>query len=338
MCSVNAPPARPSRPRALAWLLGPSIALASAAGTTHAATIQYLSGVATQTSSPAVLPTVPDLPGATGFERSFAQQMAASSSQIHGAESASASASLQTGTLRVATAFSSNGVLGGQTLASAFIGDGFAFSGPGGSPYIWNGQTVTFDIRVTGQQSVSLPAGIGAFQYFDFSLLALMIYQPGTLDDVVPFCNGPGVTNVVASFFWSVGENGSATDPCGNPFLGNLSGNVNRTVSASFAPTGDFAWALGFRAINASASGLPGPISWNYLFGNTIEYGFTAPADARVSTASGVPPGGVPASVPLPGSALLMAAALAGLTWSRRTRPVRHRGEGACAYPGTRRA
>ena len=291
-----------------------ALSLATAATTVFATPIQYLSGASTQTSSSAVLPTVPLLPGATGFERRFVQGLSAASSQTNGAESASASASLQSGALRVSTAFASNGVSGGQTSASAFIGDGFAFSGPGGAPYVWNGQTVTFNIDVSGVHAANIPTQIGPQKYFDFSLVALMIYQPGTLQDSpVPFCNGGGTTNVVASFFWSLGSNTNATDPCGNAFLGNLSGTVNQTVAATFAPTGDFAWALGLRAISAAGGEQPGPISWSYQFGNTVEYDFVAPADAVVTTASGIAPGGQPGQVPVPATGLLLAAGVVAM-------------------------
>lgn len=299
---------------------GAALALATAASAVCAAPIQYLSGASTQTSSSAVLPTVPLLPGVTGFSRRFVQANSSSSAQTNGAESASASASLATGALRVSTAFASNGTTGGQTSASAFIGDGFAFSGPGGAPYVWNGQNVTFNIDVSGVHASNIPAPLGGQNYFDFSIVTLLIYQPGTLDDAnLPFCNGGGTTNVVTSFFWSLGDNTNATNPCGGAFLGNLSGTVNQTVSATFAPTGDFAWALGIRAISAATDGQSGPISWSYQFGNTVEYDFVAPADAVVTTASGIAPGGQSGQVPLPATAWLLAAGLFALARRRAT-------------------
>ncbi len=297
--------------------------LAACAVGVSAAPVDYLSGAATQTSSPAVLPTVPVLPGFSGFERYFGRTFSASSSQTFGAEHASASASLQNGTLRVATSFSSNGVGGGTTLASAYIGDGYAFSGPGGSPYVWNGQTVTFNIHVSGLQSAMIPPSLNGEQlYYDFSILSLIIYQPGGLDETVPFCNGDGTTTVTGGYYWSIGANTTGTNPCGGAFLGNLSGDVNDTLSVSFAPTGDFAWALGIRAINAANGGQSGPISWDYAFGHTVSYGFVAPDDAVVTTASGIPPGGEAFAVPLPSTAWLLGAGLALLALRRR--PTRH--------------
>ena len=319
MQPTKLPASRPAFPATRWRALAAAAVLAAAAASAGAAPVQYLSGAATQTDSPNVLTTVPVLPGATGFERYFTQSWSAASTQTYGAAFASASASLQAGTLRAATSFSSNGVGGGTTLASAYFGDGYAFSGPGGTPYAWNGQTVTFNIDVSGIQSASIPQSLnGEQQYFDFSIVSLLIYQPGTLDQIVPFCNGPGTTNVVGGYFWSVGANTTPTDPCGGAFLGNLSGTVDETLSVSFAPTGDFAWALGIRMVNVAASGQSGPIAWDYAFGHTVSYGFTAPDDAIITTASGIAPGGQAFAVPVPSTVWLLGAGLALLVLRRR--------------------
>lgn len=255
--------------------------------------IQYLSGASTQTSSSAVLPTVPLLPGVTGFSRRFVQANSSSSAQTNGAESASASASLATGALRVSTAFASNGTTGGQTWPVRSSGTASPSPARAARRTYGTGRTSRSTSTCRACMRRTSRRRSAGRSFFDFSIVTLLIYQPGTLDDAnLPFCNGGGTTNVVTSFFWSLGDNANATNPCGGAFLDNLSGTVNQTVSATFAPTGDFAWALGIRAIGTTTDGQSGPISWSYQFGNTVEYDFVAPADAVVTTASGIAPGG----------------------------------------------
>jgi PEP-CTERM motif len=286
--------------------------LASAQSTdASAAVVNYLSGAATQTFSPVVYFNTP--PETTpGFQRQFFEGYNAFSSQAYNGAVTQASASLASGTLRAATQFSGGtGGDGAVTLASAFIGDNFAFSGGQNQPFTWNANsTATFNIDVDG----FINRDVAGESYSDFSLLALIIYQPGTLDDIVPFCGG----NVMYSYYWSVGQNTS--HPCGGSFVGNLDGAVNQTVSATFNPGGDFAWALGFRTVNFVGGPLNSNTSWNYAFDNTIRYGFEAPEGATVTTTSGIAPGGESVSVPEPGTLALLGLGLAGLGWSRRRR------------------
>jgi hypothetical protein len=293
-------------------LLGAAAAVIGAsASTANAAIVDYLSGAATQTDSPIVYFNTP--PETTpGFQRQFFEGYSAFSQQAYQGATTLASAALGSGTLRAATTFSGGpGGPGGVTLASAFIGDNYAFQGGQGQPFIWNpNQTATFNINVDG----FINRNVGGENYFDFSLLALIIYQPGTLDDFVPFCG----STVMYSYYWSVGQNTS--HPCGGSFVGNLDGAVDQTVSATFNPGGDFAWALGFRLVNAVGGPLNGTTSWNYAFDNTIRYSFEAPAEALVTTASGIRPGGQPTAVPEPASLALLGLGLAGLGLARRRR------------------
>ena len=92
--------------------LGAVLILTVGATPSEAALVSYLSGAATQTSSPVVYNLDPDWdpalgPQPGGFDRHFFQGLNAFSNQAFGSEVATSSASLQTGAVRARCSSSS---------------------------------------------------------------------------------------------------------------------------------------------------------------------------------------------------------------------------------------
>lgn len=278
--------------------------LALAAATVHAVPVSYVAGASAQTDA--------------GFNVSFAQQFAATQSSSYvpsGAttELANSHADLANGSVHVDNTNLANGSTAGQiSMATAFVGDSFTHTA-GLNPFDWAGAQATFNIAVDGNNSLVTDAQT---QVFNFSYIALIIYKPGTLTSDVSFCDA----TVSQSFFWSIGAQSQATDPCGHAFLGNLSGAVNETLSVSFAPGGDFDFAFGMRVGGAmnSSTGDPFSASWFNDFSHTATLSYVAPEGATVHSGSGVFPGTTAASVPEPGSLALAGLALLGGGMVRR--------------------
>lgn len=279
--------------------------MALAVGTAAAAPVDFLAGASVQTDA--------------GFTKSFAQQLTASQSGSYIpnstiTETAASSASLIDGSLHVASTNIANGSDQGLvSMATAFLGDSLTHSA-GLNPFSWSGGTqATFNIQIDGSTSMSPGPG----DVFNFGYIALVIYQPGTLSDVVPFCD----STVTHAYFWSIGSQPQGADPCGNAFLGNLDGSVDQLLSVSLAPGGDFDFAFGMRVGGAFNANLAAPAnaSWINDFANTATLRYVAPEGASVASASGAFPGTTAGQVPEPGTLALVGAAALG--FARRRRP-----------------
>ena len=246
-------------------------------------------------------------------------------------ERSSASANLATGTLRARAenqVFNDDQAWG--AFATAFMGDGFTHR-TGINPFNWTGQQATFNIRIDGVEQINPGPG----QVFNFGMAFLIVYRSGTLDDYGTFCNGPadnGVNynNVIASYFWSIGAGVNAPCP-GAQFNGNLSGNVDRLLTATFSPNGDFDWLFGVRVgggFNGNlTSGNNQTATWLQDFSNTATLSYVPPPGATVSSRAnnGMSPFPLAGPTPVsePGSLLLVCLGI-GLA-AFRTRNLRVR-------------
>ena len=296
-------------------LIRSAVALAAAgwlalSGSAQAAPVSYIAGTVAQTDADLIV--------------DFRQQPSSSSTLIHGTpgsqtyERVDTAADLRAGQVHARAENIANHSPDGQTAyGTAYLADSFRHLS-GLDPFAWTGSTTArFDIHVDGNES--LVAGPG--QVFNFAMVALIIYRPGTLDDFVPYCG----STVVTAFFWSVGDRAPATNPCGGAFAGHLSGAIDEDLSAVFTPGGDFDWAFGLSvggAFNANLNGATASGAWLQDFGNPATLRYVAPAGADVQSASGVFPGTDPLvqAVPEPASLALAASALLGLGAARRRR------------------
>lgn len=279
----------------------------------HSAPVSYLAGTVAQT---------PD-----GFEVDFKQQTSSSLSRTFGAIGAAEyakvdmSANLAAGQIRgrqESIAIDSPNGTGG--FGSAFLADSFQHLS-GLNPFAWTNATqATFNIHIDGNEFM-VP---GAGEVFNFAQLSLIIYKRGLLDDFIPFCG----STVLYSFHWSIGASPPADDPCGAPYLSNLSGNVDEALSVTFTPGEDFGWAFGLRvggAFNGNLGvGNVGSGHWLQDFGNTATLTYAGPAGSTVQSSSGVFPGtDAVGDVPEPATLALVLAACCGLGATRKVRALR---------------
>ncbi len=280
-------------------LAGPSAALAAPT------LLNYVTGAVAQGSGPPTL----------NIGQQTQNQASVDNTSASAIERASASANLSTGVVRARAenqVFNDAGAWG--AFATAYMGDGFSHQN-GANPFNWVNQQASFTVRIDGVEQINPGPG----DVFNFGMAFLIVYRAGTLDDYGPFCNGPadnGVNynNILASYFWSIGS--GVDHPCaGSQFNGNLSGNVDRLLTATFSPGGDFDWIFGVRVGGAFNGNLaPGnrqSPTWLQDFSNTATLSYQPPAGATVSSRSGVFPSTNTAAVPEPGSMLLVALGLA---------------------------
>lgn len=285
-----------------------AICTAAFACAVQAVPVSYLAGTVVQTND--------------GFDVDFQQQISSSASRTYtpygsSYESITAAANLAAGTIKVRTEGQANNATGALgPYGGAFIGDSFRhYSGT--NPFNWTSSTTAqFNIHIDG--TTYLDPGPG--DVYNFSIVALVIYKPGMLDSEAPYC-GP---SVIKAFFWSIGDQPQATDPCGNSFIGNLNGSVDTDLLASFMPNGDFDWTFGVKLGGAFNGGqLPNGFAsgtWINDFSNTATLGYVAPDGATVQSASGAFPGTTALQVPEPGALGLVGLGLfAAVAVRRRT-------------------
>ena len=159
-----------------------------------------------------------------------------------GSVSGYASADLATGQLRLATSITNaDGSASPYMQTNAWFGDGFTTTNANGSPFIWNASTATFNMNLSGSL-----ASTDGFAH-DGAFVVLAILNRGTLDPSKPLIGSP---DSIQYFLWDIGNPNFQiyyTDPQHNTVpLAITEGytSIPSTLSATFAPGGDFDWAL----------------------------------------------------------------------------------------------
>lgn len=227
------------------------------------------------------------------------------------ASTASSQANLQTGTVKVGTSLTMTNHDGRfAAVATGFIGDGYRHFA-GNDPFTWtSSSTARFDIRLTGQSSLSG----NVRDLFNVGFVFLMIYPTNTLDDFGPFCGA------FQSYFWSIGPSANRQTPCNGGFLGNVDGAVDDTLSLSFNHPGDFDWIFGVRVGGFISANPNTTVNWLNDYFSTAELFYTPPEGVTsIQSGSGfVLSQGPVSAVPLPSSLALLSLGLVALGATRR--------------------
>jgi hypothetical protein len=214
--------------------------------------------------------------------------------------SSSGSANLSTGQIRgFQSAILAPGALATNAVALVYsgFGDSFQVFGPSG-PFSWTpANQVQFTLAVTGHID---PGSVGSFN------LVFAYGAPGALANNGRSVGGNFPAGQVQGGFVEIdgcnfGVGFSEPDvrmTCGSTLTMNAAGDVSGTVSAQFAPNGNFDWIVWmFLQGNPGTFGSSGPGSSSMNFSNTVTVGYSGPPATTTSSASGVFPGTFPAAL-----------------------------------------
>ena len=216
--------------------------------------------------------TPPSAPATTSY----------SQSGTWGSVSGYAQADLAHGTLKIQDAAADSGGDSHPSMqTNAIFGDSFTTT-LGGTPFTWNGASATFNMALTGNNSITSSDGFansGAF-------VVLAILKKGTLDPNKPLIGG---ANGIEYFEYNIGNPTFQiyyTDQQGNSTpLAITAGykTIPSQISATFAPGGDFDWALLLGASGQEGSGQ----SFNFDLSHTLTLGYVAPTGTTTTSTSG---------------------------------------------------
>jgi hypothetical protein len=232
-----------------------------------------------------------------------------------GSVGAYAQSSLAAGTLKIQASAADSGTGAYPSIQSnATFGDGFTTT-LRGTPFVWNAATATFNMAFTGANLITSTDGFASSSAF----IVLAILQKGTLDPNKPLIGG---ANGIEYFEYNIGNPNLQiyyNDQYGNHKpLAITAGytTIPSEISATFAPGGDFDWALLFGASGQDAAGQ----SFDFDLSHTLTLGYVAPNGTMTVSDSGAFANitDAPADVPEPLTLSIFGVGLGGAIAMRR--------------------